>query len=204
MYMTLNEPAIGNYASVSSSAVPRKPRNGRQQPGQLWLPELPAEAVTLQMVLELGGDWMTAAFHVRAHWGEAHWPTQSVVMGWGSVSSELPGREGPGALIEEIVFCMVQKEESAKEYSTLVLGSESREDMGGWCWAAWWVEPVHIALGCSQIVWNDVIGEDEAGCADCPEALFLLQSTTVKAEAIVKLFSNHLVLRGQFCLRGRG
>ena len=57
---------------------------------------------------------MTAAFHVRTHWGEAHWTTQGVVMAWGSVCSELAGGEGPGALMEGIVFCTVQNEESTK------------------------------------------------------------------------------------------
>lgn len=60
-------------------------------------------------------------------------------------------------------------------------GGENVKDPHSSCWAAWWVGPEDIAPGCSRVKLNDVIGEDEAGCADCPELLFLLQSTVVKA-----------------------
>lgn len=58
------------------------------------------------MVLELGGDLMTAAFLPEDPLGRGTQTTQGVVG---------HGVSRTGALIEEIVFCMVQKEEGAKE-----------------------------------------------------------------------------------------
>lgn len=80
-------------------------------------------------------------------------------------------------------------------------GGKNVKDPHSSCWAAWWVGPEDIAPGCSQVKLNDVIGEDEAGCSDCPEASLPPPVNSGKGWALMKLFSNYFILKSQFCLR---